>query len=167
MGFTGGDQRLRRGEKLQRGRGNPVMAQSPVPITAGCLLEHRIDHCGVRADLLHRSAVDREMGQVHGPAKGVGEQIALLLRHKAVDQTGHLRMGWRHPWHPARSQMLLQGLQQLHEIPHCENVVFHEQPQASNRVDRQWQRVTLQLHQLTAQALSGQGNHRAWDHPPR
>ena len=135
-------------------------------IAACSFLEDCIDHCGVRPDFPHCTAVDSEMGQMQRSSEAVGQHITFLFSYKGVDQARNLRVGRRYPGHTAWSKLLLQSLEQQHEIPHRKHVVFHEQPQVRDGRDRLRQRMTVQLHQLRVPAPSNPENHPDAVHPP-
>ena len=143
------------------------MAHSAGEVTSRGLLEHRIDHHGVRTDLHHRASIDREMTEMQRLSKAVRQNITFLFRHQAVHQTCDLGVARRHPGDTGRRQVLLQGLEQQHEIPHRKHVVFHEQPQVRDGRDRLRQRMTVQLHQFRVPAPSNPENHPDAGHPPR
>jgi hypothetical protein len=55
--------------------------------------------------------------------------VGFLGKHDFVDETARQRIGGYHPRHFDAAESSLQHLEQRHEIPHGEDVVFHEKSQ--------------------------------------
>ena len=75
------------------------------------------------------------MGEMERSPEFFGQKITFLFYYQAVHKASNLGMSRWHPRHAGRRQMLLQGLEQQHEIPDGEHVVFHEQPQVHDGLD--------------------------------
>ena len=55
--------------------------------------------------------------------------VGFLGKHDLVDEAARLRISGDHPRHFDAAESSLQHLEQRHEIPHSEDVVFHEKSQ--------------------------------------
>jgi hypothetical protein len=55
--------------------------------------------------------------------------VGFLGKHDLVDKAACLRISGDYPRHADTAESLLQYFKQRHEIPHSENVVFHEESQ--------------------------------------
>ena len=123
-------------------------------ISSHRLDENGINHAGIGMDFIHRPPIDGEMTEMQGTAEMIRQAIAFLLGHKAVDQAGKARVAWRGPGCTGWGEMLLQRLEQQHEIPHREDVMFNEQPQMSDGVNRLGERMTLKIHTQRPNSVS-------------
>lgn len=61
--------------------------------------------------------------------------VAFLGQHNLVDEPAAQGIGGRQPWEFDAAKPPLQCLEQRHEIPHGEDMVFHEQSQRVQPVD--------------------------------
>ena len=90
-----------------------------------------VDGGGVRPAPDHRPAVQAEVAE----EAALAVLVALLGQHDLVDEPGGERVGGGQPRDIDAAKTPLQHLQQRHEIPHGEDVVFHEEAQRPQAVD--------------------------------
>ena len=89
------------------------------------ITEESIDSSSVGPALFHRAMIKLKMAGDPPSAIIVG----FLGKHDLIDKAACLRISGDHPRHADAAKSLLQYFQQRHEIPHSENVVFHEESQ--------------------------------------
>ena len=80
--------------------------------------------------------------------------IRLLADHDVVDQAGGPRVFRREPRHFCARQVLLQPLQERHEIPDGEDMIFHESSQILDGSDLCVNGVVQQLRAKSVEAVS-------------
>ena len=112
------------------------MAHRARKISSHRLSQNGINDAGIRIDFIHRPPIDGEVTEMQRAAEMVRQAIAFLIGHEAVDQSGNSGVLRRRPRRTGWSEMLLQRLKQLHEIPDGKNVMFNEQPQMSDGMNR-------------------------------
>ena len=86
--------------------------------------------------------------------------VALLGQHDLVDEAGGLGVGGGQPRHADAAQAALHRLQQRHEVPHGEDVVFHEQPQRRQAVDLPVEGVAQEGRAMTAEWFYAKGKQK-------
>ena len=100
----------------------------------------RVELAGAGADVRHGAEVEIEVADIGA----VRIDIRLLADHDVVDQARSPGVVRREPWHICARQVSLQPLQERHEIPDGEDMIFHESPQILNRGDLRVNRVVQQ-----------------------
>src|SRR6266404_109201 len=91
-----------------------------------------LESCRVGAHLPHCSKIKVEM--THGFSAGVC--IGFLAEHDLIDQLRGMTVPWRQPRDLDTCEVALKSLDKRHEIPNCEDVRLHEDPQILDIADR-------------------------------
>jgi hypothetical protein len=84
-----------------------------------------VELAGTGADVRHGAKVEIEVADIGA----VWIDIRLLADHDVVDLARSPGVVRREPWHICARQVSLQPLQERHEIPDGEDMIFHESPQ--------------------------------------
>jgi len=105
-----------------------------------------VELAGTGADVRHGAEVEIEVADIGA----VRIDIRLLADHDVVDQARSPGVVRREPWHICARQVSLQPLQERHEIPDGEDMIFHESPQIG---DGSHLRVNGVVQQLRAKGV--------------
>ena len=95
------------------------------------ITEKSINASGVGPALFHRAMIKLEMAGDSASAIIVG----FLGKHDLVDEAARLLIAGGEPRHFDAAESSLQHFEQRHEIPHSEDVVFHEQSQRIHAIN--------------------------------
>jgi hypothetical protein len=122
--------------------------------------QQAVDRRRISAATLHGPVIQIEMAGVAPLAVLVG----LFAQHDFVNQSRYLGMGRRQPGNVDTAQVMLERLEQRHEIPHREDMVLHKDSQRSqvvqSRIERMFEQGATQRHELLLQMInSGGGGH--------
>ena len=91
----------------------------------------RVELAGAGADVRHGPEVELEVADIGA----IRIDIRFLADDDVVDQARSPGVVSREPRHSCARQILLQPLQERHEIPDGEDMIFHESPQILDRSD--------------------------------
>jgi hypothetical protein len=110
----------------------------------------RVELAGAGADVRHGAEVEIEVADIGA----VRIDIRLLADHDVVDQARSPCVVRREPRHFCARQVLLQPLQERHEIPNGEDMIFHESPQILDGSDLRVNGVVQQLRAKGGEAVT-------------
>ena len=101
------------------------------------------------ADVAHGAEVEIEVADIGA----IGIDIRLLADHDVIDEAGGPCIVRREPRHSGARHVLLEPLQQRHEIPDGKDVIFHESPEIGDGSDVSIERMVEQRRAKAAKVV--------------